>query len=211
MNWDKEYLEKAYIWGDKPSELANIVLEYIKLNMTDKPLNILDIGCGYGRDSIFLSSNINYDIKGIDISKNAIAIAKELSINIANVSFSCESYAKTSNIYDIILVANLYHLLTKEERKIFRDSISRLMRSDSVMFINTLSVNDKEEYRKGNPVESEQNSFIHDKFMHFSTKKELLCDFSGFKIIDIFEKEYVELRKGGDHLHTSFFLVACLN
>jgi len=63
MYWDKKYESNEQVWGNEPSELAviatNIILEHFP---NRKSLDIIDIGCGYGRDSIFLGKHIDCNV-----------------------------------------------------------------------------------------------------------------------------------------------------
>jgi len=64
--WDKWY-KKGVNWdGDKPSSSIIRFREYL-----DKKDRVLDIGCGSGRDVIYLAKN-GFDSYGIDFSKVAI-------------------------------------------------------------------------------------------------------------------------------------------
>ena len=70
--WDKEYENYLRIWGDRPRELAIIAVKYlISHQLDDKYLSVLDIGCGYGRDCLYLARHLNCCIFGIDTSQMA--------------------------------------------------------------------------------------------------------------------------------------------
>jgi ubiquinone/menaquinone biosynthesis C-methylase UbiE len=94
--WDKEYKkgthwEKGYSKG---------VEEFAR--MLPSGSSILDIGCGNGRDCIFLAKK-DFDVTGIDISKEALIKAKHLAekrklkisfklINIEKTPYKKESF-----------------------------------------------------------------------------------------------------------------------
>ena len=76
MRWDDTYKADRLVWGEKPSELAVLAAEYLNgLGSPDKALEVLDLGCGYGRDAVFLSRNVGCNVLGIDNSPEAIALA----------------------------------------------------------------------------------------------------------------------------------------
>ena len=77
MQWDDTYKEDKLVWGEEPSELAVLAAKYLnEAASPDKALEILDVGCGYGRDAIFLVRNIRANVLGIDNSQEAIALAQ---------------------------------------------------------------------------------------------------------------------------------------
>jgi len=77
MGNDKEIFEKIYeegaVWteSEPPKELVELV-ESGKI----KSCRVLDVGCGEGFYAIYLASK-GFDVMGIDISENAIRLAKE--------------------------------------------------------------------------------------------------------------------------------------
>ncbi len=79
--YDKRYrktYEDGYLWEiPKPtSEVINIINKY-KINKSDK---ILDLGCGEGRDALYLLDN-GYNVLAVDYSINVISKCNELSNN----------------------------------------------------------------------------------------------------------------------------------
>ncbi len=87
--WDKEYENYLRIWGDRPSELAIIVVKYLKSHqLEDKYLSVLDIGRGYGRDCLYLARYLNCCIFGIDTSQKAIDILKNSTVDPSTISGS---------------------------------------------------------------------------------------------------------------------------
>ena len=49
-DYEKRYQEKGYYWGIKPNDLC---YEILKLKPPIKPLKVLDVGCGEGKDAVF--------------------------------------------------------------------------------------------------------------------------------------------------------------
>jgi 2-polyprenyl-3-methyl-5-hydroxy-6-metoxy-1,4-benzoquinol methylase len=210
--WDNEYENNLRIWGDRPSELALITLKYLKSHqLNEKYLSILDIGCGYGRDSFYLAKQLNCSILGIDISQKAI----EISTNSLNdqsskvVQFKCCHFNELSqDKYDIVFVSNLYQLLQRDEREDLRKKIANILKPQGLLFLNNLSTNDPEEYGKGKPCPNEKHSFKGEKYLHFCNREELIRDFQFISIKELFEHEYAEFRVHGvTHHHISWILI----
>jgi len=210
MNWDDEYAGNRKIWGDVPSELAIIMVDYLRKNNLEKRrLVILDIGCGYGRDEIYLSKYLNCHIRAIDSSQKAISAAQNTASSLKNVDFAvCNFTELAEDKYDVVFISNLYHSIRERERKALRDKLKNLLRPDSMLFLNALSVNDPEEYGKGAAVENEPHSFQGKKYLHFCTAEELHDDFDFLRMRELYEHKYDEPHyQGKTHHHISWILI----
>lgn len=212
MNWDDEYAGNRKIWGDVPSELAIVMVDYLhKSRFGKRHLKMLDIGCGYGRDEIYLSKYLNCDIKAIDSSPKAIFMAQNTvsELNMGNVDFViCNFTELAEDKYDVVFVSNLYHSLKEHERKGLRNKIRNLLEFKGLLFLNALSINDPEEYGKGAPVENEPHSFQGKKYLHFCTGEELHSDFDFLSMRELYEHKYDEPHyQGKTHHHISWILI----
>jgi len=76
--WQQYYEERGYgLWGFAPSPAARILAEAI-LNDSfrrSERVEIIDWGCGYGRDSLYFLE-LGFDVIGIDVSRKAVALAR---------------------------------------------------------------------------------------------------------------------------------------
>jgi len=212
MNWDDEYAGNRKIWGDVPSELAIVMVDYLhKSRLGKRPLRVLDIGCGYGRDEIYLSKQLNCNVKAVDSSEKAISAARNAmsELNMGNVDFvMCNFTELAEDKYDVVFVSNLYHSLKEHERKGLRNKIKNLLEFKGLLFLNALSINDLEEYGKGAPVENESHSFQGRKYLHFCTGEELSSDFDFLSIRELYERKYDEPHyQGKTHHHISWILI----
>ena len=210
MSWDAEYSKNRQIWGERPSELA---LEAAKRLVRSKgrPLRILDIGCGYGRDTIYIAKSLNFRILGIDLSEKAIDLARKNSINALakKAEFKVTDFRDLHTIFDAILVSNLYHLLDPEGRQDLAAHVARLLVPEGKLFLNTISVHDKEHYGVGTPIPGEENTWVDGKYIHLSTEEELRRDFAALNITELYEHDYEEPHPGsGTHYHIAWILVA---
>lgn len=138
------------LYGETPDALgepsANFVRFFQKLNRTG--LRVLDIGCGQGRDAIFIAE-LGHHVTGVDISANGIrdlnTAAKRRGLDISGITSDLRSYEPT-NTFDILLIDRTLHMLPKPDRE---QSLARLLpciRSDGWLLIadETKNFNDFE-------------------------------------------------------------------
>ena len=214
LPWNTTYQSDKKVWGDKPSELAIIGYNYLRESRgfrerTD--IFILDLGCGYGRDAIFLAQNLPCHILGLDNSQAAIDMARQsLKGDLTKrVEFLCYDFTNVNDKYDVIFASNLYLLLKTDERVKLRETIKRCLKPDGVMLLSTLSVRDPQHYGKGTPVEGETNSFFDVRYMHLSTRQELEEEFNFLKICALYERQFHEPRAPRDHDHILWIMMGC--
>ena len=212
MDWDSEYQQKGDIWGNEPSQLAMIATKYLREKQINLQVySLLDIGCGYGRDCFYLSEQLKCNIVGVEKSKTAIDIAASSNLTTqGKPDFICSDFLDMNEDrkFEILCASNLYPTLKPQERSAFRKKAGKLLKPGGYLFLNALSVNDKEEFGKGNAVEGEHNSFIKEKYLHFFNETELSHDFAAFDIEELYELEYEEyLKEGNNHYHTTWVLI----
>lgn len=213
-DWETEYKTYGSLWGAQPSELAKIAVDFLQKNVKDvAPLRILDIGCGYGRDALYFSSQLNCHIQAIDTSPEATELANaaiQSSNDADKVEFHCQNFTELNlcNQFNVVFISNLYHLLRKDDRAILRERLARAVQPGGYVFLSTLSIHDCEEYGKGRPVSGETNSFQGEKYFHFCSREELVKEFDFLHIHSLYEHQYVEYRTDQNHHHVSWILIA---
>jgi len=113
---------------------------------------VLDLGCGQGRDSIFLG-RLEYQVTGIDISEVGISqmsdIAKKEKLPLKGLVADIYSYTITDE-YDIILLDSMLHFYKNDverETKLFVRIVKELKIS-GVICNFMLKSNKNEKYLK---------------------------------------------------------------
>ncbi len=140
------YLSGAVPWDSElpPPEVLELVNQ-------KKPGRALDLGCGYGRASIYLAQK-GWLVDAIDFIPHAIKEASKRAI-IAGVEdkiqFHTTSVADMSFLegeYDFALDVGCMHALTLEESESYRDELCRLLVSDSpfLLFVRLANHGEKE-------------------------------------------------------------------
>lgn len=212
MYWDKEYESHERVWGEEPSELARAALTRLAEHSLDGDvLTVLDIGCGYGRDAMYLSQHCRCRVLGIDVSERAIDIANRTLARVggAVVGFRCCGFGELEHReYDVVYISNLYQVLRPGERHELRRAVMRTLRPGGTLFLSTLSVSDPQHAGKGATVCGDPNSFVDRRYVHLCTREELLDDFAFIDVSELYEHEYHEPRANGEvHHHISWILV----
>jgi SAM-dependent methyltransferase len=190
-----------------PSELGIAAVAYLQQQSSiPKPLSILDIGCGNGRDAFYFAEKLRCTVLGIDIAEEAIQSALHAARTAPkdNLDFQCRHFMDLTGVkYDIVHTASVYFFLRKRERAALRETIRRILNPNGLLFLSTLSVSDTEYYGKGTPVHGDCNSFLYEDspgervYLHFSTRDKLVEEFWFLEIKELYEHhEYDPQVKG---------------
>ena len=104
-------------------ELVEKTINYIS-KYFDKKVDIIDLGTGSGCISIALKKNIDSNIDAIDISENALKVAKENALNNnADINFICKDMVQPLNKkYDVIISNPPYLRDESEVEEIVRNN-----------------------------------------------------------------------------------------
>lgn len=157
---------------------SNLVQKYIDIKSTTQ---ILDLGCGNGRFSIYFSNEFNCKVTGIDISKDMIDLSIKNDRN-RNVNFFVDNAKKISipsNSIDLVWISHLIHLIDNPDE--IMEECLRVMKKGSII-INRHATS------KDNLDRLEINYFPTLKYIyskHFLSKSDMLRLFnnSGFEIL----------------------------
>ena len=192
--------------------MAFIVMKYLKTIEIHDKIGILDIGCGGGKDILYLAQNLkNRRIVAIDPSNKAI---REARVNLSgenDIEFQTIGFQELEENFqfDVILLSGVYHFFNISERALFRIKIKRLLKPQGWLFLSTLSNNDTQYYGKGTPIPNDPNSFEKKglPYLHFASKSELLEDFSFLEIIYL--DEYYHKNYASDTDYHTMWMVVC--
>ena len=216
--WEKRYATDGRLWGDGPSELARLAVARLRpavaavRDADAAPLTLLDVGCGYGRDSRYLAAELGCRVLGLDPSPAAVAAARKArrpGLDVEYVAGDAASLAAAAQAdrFDVAFAGNVYHLLSPGGRREFAAALAALARPGGLLFLSTLSPRDPQHYAVGEPVLGEERSWVEHVYLHFCTADELTADFSAFTVLDVEERSYEEHNTGGVvHRHASWFL-----
>lgn len=219
--WEQRYAGDGRPWGDGPSELARLAVARLRPAVAAGAARgadglafiVLDVGCGYGRDTHYLAAELGCRVLGLDPAPAAVTGARkrrtpdlEVEYRLGDVA-SLTSEAGQAASYDVAFACNVYHLLGPIGRREFRAALAVLVRPGGLLFLSTLSPRDPQHYAVGDPVSGEDRSWVEHVYLHFCTAEELVADFVAFEVLDLEERSYEEHNAGGVlHRHASWFL-----
>ncbi len=147
---DAEYKNPEHLkLSSNPSEdLAKFTRWVIRRKREDvlsPEAHALDVGCGNGRNLIFLAKEFGNHGVGYDISKAAIAEAMAASKGLP-IKYKARSIAGDleveDNSQDLVLDMMTSHFLKKDERLQLRDEIHRVLQPGGLLFMKTFLKDD---------------------------------------------------------------------
>ena len=143
--WEREYRNPKLVTGDgKPQADVLRFLKFLKkvekYQVENK--NILDLGCGTGRNSNYLAE-LDNNVIGIEISKTAVSIAKERAIERSlKVDYRLgdigEKYEIENESMDIILDITSSNSLDEKGRQKYLDETNRVLKNGGYFFVRAL-------------------------------------------------------------------------
>lgn len=131
-------LRERYIAGDVPWDAELPPPEVITL-LDDLAIGrAIDLGCGYGRASIYLASR-GWDVDAIEFIPEAVAEAAQRAAQAGvKIRFHITSVLDLdflSGPFDFALDVGCSHNLNLTELAIYRDHLSRLLRADGIFLL----------------------------------------------------------------------------
>lgn len=171
--WNKEYQKSGnFTLSHEPSEDLEKFCRYLEREHGKKYLNPLcqavDLGCGNGRNLVYLSETYGMKGYGVDTSSEAIAQARAHATHKdLPLTFSVGSIVDPLPLHDstqtIVVDAMVSHVLKSEQRETMLKEIVRVLRPDGWLFFKTFLLDEDKnaaELLREYPG-SEPGSYIH--------------------------------------------------
>lgn len=143
--WDAEYKNPTHLkLSINPSEDLEKFTRWVtrrkREDIFGPKASVLDVGCGNGRNLIFLNNEFGNPGVGYDISKAAIAQAA-LASRKKPIKYTARSIAGPLDVEDnsqaLVLDMMSSHFLNSEERLFLRDEIFRTLEPGGLLFMKT--------------------------------------------------------------------------
>ena len=120
-DYDKLYSETANALG----EPTKMIVDFFERNGPENT-RILDVGCGQGRDALFLARR-GHRVVGVDLSPNGIrdlqTVAENENLAIEGVVADISSF-EPDGTFDVLLIDRTLHMLAEDAR---HSVLSRLL------------------------------------------------------------------------------------
>lgn len=164
--WNKYY--KEHLAPEEPSLFAKWVAEDIRTST-----NLLELGCGNGRDSLyFYSKGIN--VTAVDASSHTIEQLREKYAE-DNICFICDDFVCASTIfsgqYDYCYSRFSLHAINELQETEVIKNVYKVLKTGGKFYIEVRSIND-DLYGKGEQVDKD-SYFYNGHFRRFVRKKVL--------------------------------------
>jgi len=197
-------------WLKKP---VPFIVESLPLFNELRAQRFLDLGCGVGRNLIYLGK-VGYDVIGVDISRSALKKTKawvktERLPNVAVLRASMTNLPfVTKSFHAVISVSVIHHALKRDIKKAVEE-VHMVLKDESLFIVNLLSATDFR-YRSGEKLEEgtllvleqigeKQFKEIH----HFFSKEEIHTLLARFKKVDV-----EPIQSGVEELHKYWKVIA---
>ncbi|MBQ2982177.1 MAG: adenylyl-sulfate kinase [Lachnospiraceae bacterium] len=164
--WNNYYHSKPDI--ERPSLFAIEVAKNIQNG------NLIELGCGNGRDSLYFASK-GINVTAIDASDYIITSLKEKYASDEKLTFICDDFCCTKALfmgqYDYCYSRFSIHAITEEQQEELISNVYEALKEGGKFFIEVRSVND-ELFGKGEKIG--RNAFKYDgHYRRFIVKEEL--------------------------------------
>tara|TARA_Y100000590_G_scaffold86861_1_gene97230 strand:- start:1565 stop:2242 length:678 start_codon:yes stop_codon:yes gene_type:complete len=187
--WNSLYSKENY-FGTGPTLLALYAKEIIENNNIN---NILEIGCGQGRDSIFFA-NFDYNVTATDISENAIKFVEQIKHeqNLQNLQLFIHDTLLPLDFpnmdFDLVYSNLALQFFNLEQLTHIFSNVKKVMKKNSFFLFSTKKPGDKY-FNFGQKLS--ENSFEYKgitRFFYEKTVIEKLLKEQNFRILN-FEDE----------------------
>jgi SAM-dependent methyltransferase len=169
--WDQEYTNPQHLKlsTNESADLTKFTRWLIRRDRSDllsSTSSVVDMGCGNGRNLIFLANEFGMKGVGVDISSAAIAQAKKASVGLPltySVGTVADPIPAQDDSQSLSLDMMTSHFLDKAGRERMRDEVYRTLVPGGYLFMKTF-LKDKDLHTKRLISESpgtEDGSYIH--------------------------------------------------
>lgn len=143
-----------FYWGLNPTELVINSSSLLKSNF-----KVLDLGCGEGRNSFFISEKV-FHLTAVDISNEVISkITSNNKSNIKTTVSDALDFMKNSDTYDVIYCINLFHMLEQNKVHNLIDLIKQKTNSNGFNIVCSFYTESSEQKQ----ITISKNRYLFDK------------------------------------------------
>jgi 2-polyprenyl-3-methyl-5-hydroxy-6-metoxy-1,4-benzoquinol methylase len=190
------YFNKTEYYGDKASPS---LVRYLEMYDIPKEGYALDIGCGQGRNSLYLAQQ-GFSVTGIDNSAEAIscltAVANKQNLQVTTGLADIEKFVINKNHYQLIVANTLLDHLPVEQSDVIAQNIIDGLAPGGFLFVSVFTINDPGYNAQGRTV---SETATHVK--HYYQSDELLKQFADLTLLSYQEEYWLDEGHGEPHYH----------
>jgi tellurite methyltransferase len=203
-SFDPFYETTDWYYGLKPFRELPETLENIKFPANSQGL---DLGCGEGRDSIYLAIN-GFNVTSIDNSMQGLnklsKFAQEKKLPIKCIFMNALKFNYSPNTYNLIVARTFLDHLTLQQIAQMIKKIKMALQYSGVVLISVFTTKDAGYLKTIPEGESECATFIQ----HYFDENELKRYFEDWRILTYYERTKIDTSHGPPHQHGVAHLVA---
>lgn len=125
---------KEFWEGTCDHDVSQNYSEFLKAMPDDSPLDIIDLGCGPGRDVLYFK-NLGHNVVGIDGCKQFVLMARELTgAEIWHQNF-LELNLPNSKFHGIFANASIFHIPSQELSRVLAE-LNNALRPGGILFMS---------------------------------------------------------------------------
>jgi 2-polyprenyl-3-methyl-5-hydroxy-6-metoxy-1,4-benzoquinol methylase len=127
--YDEGYRKCPCFWGREPGSLVNRLAYYLP---DAKGLNILDAGCGEGKNAVYFGQQ-GANVRAVDVSELAIRNARSAWSDVGQIAWEVSDVRNLhldDQAYDVIIAYGLLHCLESVEE--ISNIVYRLKRATKI-------------------------------------------------------------------------------
>ncbi len=219
--WESEYKDGGYLaLSINPSEDLEKFTRWLIRDYGNRILNVtasvLDLGCGNGRNLVWLGENFKVRGIGYDISSEAIKQAERRTHELNLLfTYQARSIAGILPIADasqtIVLDMMTSHFLPRVEREVLIKEIYRVLKPGGFLFYKTFLLDEDRHAKrmlKENP-SGEENTYVHPEIgvpEHVSTEAEIDNEYGKYFTIHKIYKSHRHTGKFAKRRSVSIYL-----
>jgi len=219
----KRYEDAKLVWGEHADKQHRIgrgasrdVKNFVRELQDIKAKRVLDLGCGNGRNSIYLAEH-GFHVVAADFVPKAIELTrkkieeKNLGNRIDTVLLDSRKTPFPDSSFDAVVCGEMLDLMMKEEIRSTVGNIHRMLKPGGALLVRVLSDKTDSPIQKwkGRPLDGEEGTFASYRYdhrfekrvirvSHMFSEKEMGELFGGF---DIKELKLVESRDRTRYAH----------
>lgn len=134
--YDKILAEDLSMFGEENGYFAEYKIKLVREKFSVNPLNILDFGCGIGRNlKYFRKFFPDSIISGCDISAKSIEVAQKNNPDIDFFILNDENIKAHLGKFDLIFTSCVFHHIQPSLRKDSMNQIDNMLKDKGIFFI----------------------------------------------------------------------------